>query len=108
MAGEVLQRGEHAVVAQPLHIGLDEPRHRARVLAERAGIDDRVQGVVVEVGVGSEIDVDADGAALDRRGGRDGFRVPRVAARAHGHDLRERGGADDAHPGAPLQVRRDE
>src|SRR6266581_1707680 len=45
-----------------------QARNRAGVLAERADIDERVRRVVVDVGIGGEIDVDADGPALDARG----------------------------------------
>src|SRR2546425_6503678 len=108
VTGEVLQRRQHAVLAQAADVGLDELRDGAWILPEGAGVDDRVERVVVEVGVGSEIDVDADRAAFSGRGGADGVSVPGVACRAHRHDLGKRGGPDDPHARPPLEVRRHE
>src|ERR1051325_9451766 len=93
MTGKMLEGGEHAVVVQAAHVLGDEPRHGARVLPERARIDDRVGGIVVDIRVGCEIDVDADRAALGGRGDPDGVGIPRVAGGSDGHDLWECRGA---------------
>src|SRR5947207_3387437 len=106
MAGEVLERGEHTVLVQAPHVRRDQAGHRARVLAEGAGIDNRVRGVVVDVGIRGEIDVDADGPALHGCGRADRVGITGLAGGADRHDVREGGRADDAHAGAPLEVGR--
>ena len=58
VAGKVLRRGEHPVVLEAAHLGRDEPADVGRVLAERAGVDDRVGGIVVDVGHRREREVD--------------------------------------------------
>jgi len=54
------------VLLQTVHVRAHETRDRVRVFAEGADIDDRIERIVVDVRVGREVDVDADGAALDR------------------------------------------
>src|SRR2546422_11616522 len=106
MAGEVLERGEHTVLVQAPHVLRDQAGHRAWVLAEGAGIDNRVRGVVVDVGIRGEIDVDADGPALHGCGRADRVGVTGIAGGADRHDVREGGRADDAHAGAPRSEER--
>jgi len=69
--------------------------------------DDGIERIVCDVGIGG-IHVDPDGAALPRR-----HATNRIASRASpvaagGHDVGERGGADDAHGGAPFEIRGNE
>src|SRR5439155_1361209 len=90
------------------HVLRDQARHRAGVLAERADIDDRVRRVVVDVGIGGEIDVDADGPALDACGRADRIGIVRIAGGADRHDLRKGGRPHHAHTGAPLEIGRHE
>ena len=101
---EMLQCREHAVLLQAVHVCLHQLRHGARVLAERADIDDRIERIVVDVGVGREVDVDPDGAAFDGGDAADRVGVALIAGRAGGHDHRKRRRADDAHPRAPLEI----
>ena len=106
VAGEVLQRRQHPVVTQAVDVGLHELRDRSGVFPKRAGVDDRVERVVVEIGVGGEVDVDADRPAFHRRGLPDRVGVLGVARRADRHERREDGGAHEPHPRAPLEIRR--
>ncbi len=108
VTGKVLQRGEHSAVVDTPDIGPHQRADGVRILAERARIDDRIQWIVVDIGIRSEIHVDADGAPLERSGGSDRIGVVRVPGGAGGHDRREAGRPDDAHRGAPLEVGRNE
>ena len=78
--GKCLAVGEHPVVLQPAHLGGDQAAHLGRVLAERAGVDDRVGGVVVDVRHRREGEVHADRAALER-GDPPDARTPRCRSR---------------------------
>ena len=108
VAREVFQRGEHPVVLQPAHIAAHEARDGLGVLPERAGVDDRIERVIVDVRVRGEIHVDADGAPLDCGDPADRVGVALVARRAGGHDVGKRRGTHDAHCGAPLEIGRNE
>src|SRR5438445_301051 len=108
VTGKMFQGGEHPMIAQPAHVLRHETRDRTRIFAEGPGIDDGVRRVVVDVGVGREIDVDADRPPLGGGGRADRVGVARIRRGADRHDHRERGGADEPHPGTPLEVGRNE
>jgi len=106
VAGEVFERRQHGVLVQTPHVLCHQAGDGARILPERADINDRVRGVVVDVRIRREIDVDADGPAFHGRGRADRIGVVRIAGGAHRHDLGERRRPHHAHPGAPLEVGR--
>ncbi len=108
VTGKVLQRRQHPVVLKPADIAAHQAGNRVGILAERACIDDGVQRVVVDVSVGRKIHVDAHGPALERRDATDRIGVALVSCCAGGHDIRECGGADDAHGRAPFEIGGDE
>src|SRR6266571_5272540 len=108
VAREVLQGGQHAVVLQTTHVRPHQARDGTRILAERANVDDGIKRIVVDVGIGREIHVDADGAALPCGDAADRIRIALVTGRAGGHDHRECRRAHDAHRSAPFEVCRDE
>src|SRR5919112_1425086 len=60
VSGKMFRRRQHAVVLQPAHLGGDQPAHVAGVLAEGAGVDDRVGRIVVHVRDRREGQVHAD------------------------------------------------
>ena len=104
--GKVLEGGHHAARLQAAHPGRGEARHHRRVLAERARVDDRVAGVVVDVGDRREVDVHAEGPRLDRGDAPRLERQPLVARRPERHRPRERGAAAQAEPDPGLEVGR--
>src|SRR5205814_4148206 len=106
VAGEVLEGREHSVVVQPADVFLHQPGDRPRVLPEGADVDDGIQGVVVDVRVRGEIDVDADCAALGGGGRADRVGVAAVSGGAHRHGLGGGGGACYPPPRALFAVRR--
>ena len=108
VAGEVLGRGEHPVVLEAPHLGRHEPAHVGRILAERAGIDDRVGGIVVDVGHRREGQVHADGAALERGDAADVVGGAVAPGRAHAHIGGKQRPAVEPEAGPALEVRGDE
>ena len=64
---EVLEAGADPGRLQPVDEGGHVPRERAPAPAEAAHPDDRVERVGVDVGHGSEVEVDADARAARRR-----------------------------------------
>ncbi len=108
VAREVFQRGEHPVVLQPTHVAAHEARDGLGVLPEGTGVDDRIERVVVDVRVGGEIHMDADGAPLDGGDPADRVGVALIARRAGGHDIWKGRGAHDPHRRAPLEIGRNE
>ena len=67
MPRKVLERGHHTPVLQAADIGRSKPRYNIRILAERAGVDNRVARVVVAVSHRREVHVHAKGARFERR-----------------------------------------
>ena len=79
-----------------------------RVLAERAGVDDRVGGIVVDVGHRREGEMDADRAALERRDPADVVGGAVAPGGAHAHIGWEERAAVESDAGPALEVRGDE
>ena len=64
---EVLERGHRAASREPAHPGRGEGADTRRIRAVRAGVDDRILRVVVDVGDGREVQVDAERAGFAAR-----------------------------------------
>ena len=64
VAGKVLGRRDHAAVPDAADVRAGHVRHELHILAERADVDDRIPGVVVDVDDGIEVDGDAERTAL--------------------------------------------
>ena len=64
VAGEMLGDSHDALALQPFHVLYAQFGHADGVVAERAGTDDGVVGVAVDVHYGGEVDVYAHVAAL--------------------------------------------
>ena len=61
-------------------------------------------GVGVDIGIGKEIPVHADGARLLGRDAAEGFGVLRLSGSAEGHGVREHGCAMETHGDSALKV----
>ena len=61
---EVFRNGKHATVFQSFGISDSLTRHIDRVFSERAGADDRVVGVAVDVNCRGEVDMNAGFSAF--------------------------------------------
>ncbi len=83
-------------------------RHVLRIFAERADVDDRVVGIVVDVRIRREDPVHAGGARFERGVFAGGVGELRIARGADGHGGRERRAFVEAHPGAGLEIRADQ
>ena len=106
VAGEMLQRRQHARILQ----AADPSRHHrasaCRILAERSDVDHRIARVVVHIRDRTEVDVHAEGPRF-RADDLAGFVGQlRIAGRAERHRPRELRGAGDAHLHAPFEVGR--
>ncbi len=55
VAWKVFQGRDHTMVFETPHVGLDEGGDRGGALPEGAHVDDRVQRIVVEIGIRGEI-----------------------------------------------------
>jgi hypothetical protein len=64
VAGKVFGASHHAVVLHAFGVHIAFDGYIVAVFAERTGVDDGVGGVVVHIGNGGKIDVNADAAAL--------------------------------------------
>ena len=80
-------------------------RHLLRIFAVGAQVDDRVQGIVVDVGHRREDPVNAQGAGL--AGGDQAFilRGREIARRSERHVVRETRAAGNAHGSGALEIR---
>ncbi len=111
MAGKVLGRHEHLIGWIGVR-SLDESLHvrgdGLRVLAEGADVDDRVVGIVVDVGVGREDPMNAHRACLARRGRAESTRQFKVVRGPEGHHVGERRRANHAHGRAVLEIGADD
>jgi len=96
MTGEVLDGGDHAGGLDASHGGAHQHGHPIRIGPERAGIDDRVVRVVVDVGHRREDQVDAHDPSFERGDPAHHERVLLPARRGHPHIGRERGSAHEA------------
>jgi len=108
VAGEVLGRGDGAGVLHAAHEGAYHGGDQARVFAESADVDDRVQRVVVHVGHRRVELVHAQRTCFAGRNVADCIGVIRVAGGADGHGPRKTRRAADAHGHAPFGVLSDE
>ncbi len=104
VAGEMLGRGDHAVLLDAADEGVGDAADEGRVGADRPGVDDGIVGIDVDVddrGVGH---VDAHGPALE--GGDPAHGVGQVlgAGRAERHERREEGRARDPVGRAGLEI----
>ena len=104
VAGEVLDCGQHAGILEAVDVRRHHVGDEVGVFAERAGIDDRVARVGVEVGDGSVHLRDTEGACLAARHVAGGVGVLRIAGRAEGHGRRKGRRPVQAHAGAPFHV----
>jgi len=75
-----------------------------RIFAERTRIDNRVRGIRIDVGIGKEIPVHADGACFLRGDASESFGVVELASRAERHGVGKFGGAVQAHRHPALEV----
>ena len=117
---EVLTTRHHPVFLQATDEGPTEGGYACRILTVRARVDDGIVGVVVDVEIGREINVDPECAPLDRRDPPFLVRHVRVPRGTERHLRREdrraaeidRVGQEVAsagpHAGAVFQIRRDE
>ncbi len=67
VAGEMLGRGDHAVVLAPSDEGVGDAATSAGVLADGPGVDDRIVGIDVDVDDRRIGHVDAQGPAFEGR-----------------------------------------
>ena len=110
--GKMLERRDHPAVARAGDVGADQRRDPRRILPVRAGVDDRVARVVVDVRDRREVHVDAERARLDAGDPRlfaDQAHVVAVGSRrdrAHRHLPWKLRRAGDAEADAGLEVGR--
>ena len=89
VAGEMLGRGDHAVVLAAADEGVGDAADEGRVRADGPGVDDGIVGIDVDVddrGIGH---VDAHGPAFEGRDPAHGVGQILGAGRAEGHERRE-------------------
>ena len=104
VAGEMFGRGHHSVGARSLDVGGYEIADLLRIFSEGARVDDGVRGIRVDVGIGKEIPVHADGARLLGGDAAEGLRIFCLSGGAEGHGVREHGRAMKAHGDAALKI----
>src|SRR5512135_1009859 len=104
VAGEVFGRGQHAVGPRSLDVGGDHFAHLLRIFAERAGVNDGIGGIGVDVGIREEVPLHPHGARLLRRDSAELFRVIGIAGSAEGHGVGKHGAALKPHGDATLEV----
>ena len=83
----------------------DQASDRLRVFAERAGIDDRVGRIVVDIGDRRKRQVDADRAAFERRDAAELVGIRVAPGGAHAHIGGKRRSAVQSNGGAGFEVR---
>ena len=99
---EMLGGGQNEVVLvgmRALDEGLHVGRHILRILAKRADVDDRVLGIVVDVGYRIVDPVDPQGAHFAFETGE-----RRIARRSECHGMRKGRGAGNPHGCAPFEI----
>ena len=104
---EVLGRRQHVIAGIGMRAfdeGRHLRRHRLRVLAERADVENRVVGVDVHVGYRVIHPVHAQRPRLARRHLAFETRKLRIARRAESHRVRKHGGARHPHRGAAFEI----
>ena len=109
--GEMLSRHQHGILSIRMRAGdvsLNEARYLSRVLAKRSNVDDRIVGVVIDVGHRGEQPVDAHRARV-ASGIRPFLTHGRQIMRGgKGHAVRPRRGGVHSHGSASLEIRGDE
>ena len=88
--------------------GLHLCRHSLRILAKRADVDDRVIGIVVDIGDGRVDPVNPNGAGFERGDFAHGVSVAGISGGGKGHRGRKRSAFIQAHRGAALKIGADE
>src|SRR5580693_6588957 len=66
MAGEMFGGCKRAIFFDATNELSGEISHLSRILSKRADVDNRIPGIVINIGVGSEYPVNSDGAGLKR------------------------------------------
>ena len=64
VAGKMLGGGHHSVGARAANVGGHKVAHLFRIFAKRAGVDNRIRRVGVDVGIREKIPMHADGAGF--------------------------------------------
>jgi hypothetical protein len=108
VTGKMFGGRERAMVLHAAHEFRDKVGYAMRIFAERADVDDRVVGIVVEVRIGRENPIDAGGARLERGDPAGLIRKFGIARRTDRHRRRERRAFVDSHARAGFKVSTDE
>ena len=108
VAGKMFDGGEHAAFMRALDVGCDQIADLRGIFSKRTRVDDGIDGVRVDVGIGKEIPVNTDGAGLFGSDASEGFGVFEFAVATEGHGVRKNGGTHQAHGDAAFEIRREE
>ena len=97
-------RGDLTVFLRAANVGSHKARHRCRIFAERADVDDRIRRIVLHVGDRIEIDVDADRTPFLSSELRRLICQMFIAGRPDGHRQRQTRRAEEHVPDAAFEI----
>src|SRR6202047_4003559 len=104
VTGEVFDGGQHSAFVRALDISRDQIADLLRVFSEGTRINDGIRRVRVNIGVGKEIPLYADGTRFLGTDAAEGLNVFGLAISAESHGVREDGGAHQPHGDAALKI----
>jgi hypothetical protein len=108
MPREVLRGGQHPVLLQSTDSGGHQHADELRIFTERAGIDDRIGRIVVDIGHRGECYVNAHGATFQRRHPSHLIGIPFRSGRGHAHIGGEGRASNQPEGAAAFQVGADQ
>ena len=102
--GKMFSGSQAAVFFHAAHEGCDEFGDALRIFAERARIDDRIAGIIVDVGNRRVNPVNADGAGFERGDFAHGVSVGRISAGRQRHRRGKRSAFVEPHGRAAFKI----
>ena len=104
VSGKMFHGRQHAGLVRPFDVGCDQIADLLRVFAKRARVDDGIGWVRVDISIGKEIPMDANGPRFLRRDAAKCLGVVSLAIGAKGHRVGKIGRPHEARGDSTLEI----